>query len=70
MVWKIMRIFHTGMEISVKNHTDELIFHTAICAGASQISLDATIEIAFANFYCAIPTLRFGMERYYETGIF
>ena len=24
---------------SVKNHTDVLIFHTAICAGASQIAL-------------------------------
>ena len=46
----------------MKNHTDVLIFHTAICAEASQISLDATIEIAYANFYCAIPTLRFGME--------
>ena len=52
----------------MKNHTDVLIFHTRIysrwlyCAEASQISLDATIEIAFANFYCAIPMLRFGME--------
>ncbi len=24
----------------MKNHTDVLIFHTAVCAGASQISLD------------------------------
>ena len=28
-------------EDSVKNHTDVLIFHTAICAGASQIALMA-----------------------------
>ncbi len=27
--------------ISVKNHIDMLIFHTAICAGASQIALMA-----------------------------
>ena len=30
-----------GMEVSVKNHTDVLIFQTAICAGASQIALMA-----------------------------
>ena len=29
------------MRISVKNHTDVLIFHTAICAGASQIAFMA-----------------------------
>ena len=46
----------------MKNHTDVLIFHTAFCAEASQKSLDATTEIAYANFCCAIPTLRFGME--------
>ena len=46
----------------MKNHTDVLIFHTAFCAEASQRSLDATTEIAYANFCCAIPTLRFGME--------
>ena len=34
------------MEVSVKNKSDDLIFHTAICAEASQISLDATREIA------------------------
>ena len=28
-------------EYNVKNHTDVLIFHTAICAGASQIALMA-----------------------------
>ena len=33
-------------EVSVKNHTDVLIFHTAICDEASQISPDATREIA------------------------
>ena len=52
--------------ISVKNNADAFIFHTPICAEASQIGLDATIEIASANFYCAIPTLRFGMEDLYE----
>ncbi len=46
----------------MKNHTDVLIFHTAFCAEASQRSLDATTEIAYANFCCAIPTQRFGME--------
>ncbi|MBP3338325.1 MAG: hypothetical protein J6L69_02845 [Lachnospiraceae bacterium] len=30
----------------MKNHTDVLIFHTAICDEASQISPDATREIA------------------------
>ncbi len=49
----------------MKNNADALIFHTLICAETSQIRLDATIEIAFANFYCAIPTLSFGMEDYY-----
>jgi len=34
------------MENSVKNNADAIIFHTAICAEASQISLDATREIA------------------------
>ncbi len=48
-----------------------LLFHKQtsllpICAEASQIGLDATIEIASANFYCAIPTLRFGMDDFYE----
>ena len=46
----------------MKNHTDVLVFHTAFCAEASQRSLDATTEIAYANFCCAIPTQRFGME--------
>ena len=32
---------YQGREISVKNHTDVLIFHMAICAGASQIALMA-----------------------------
>jgi len=34
------------MRISVNNHADALIFHTAICAEAPQMSLDATPEIA------------------------
>ena len=34
----------------MKNNADAIIFHTAICAGASQISLDGRREIAFANF--------------------
>jgi len=51
------------MEKNMKNHADALIFHMAICAEASQICFDATIEIAYASFYCAIPTLRFGMEK-------
>ena len=48
-----------------------LLFHKQtsllpICAEASQIGLfDATIEIAYANFYCVIPTLRFGMGDFY-----
>lgn len=47
---------------SMKNNANALIFHTPICVEASQIGLDATIKIACANFYCAIPALRFGME--------
>lgn len=35
----------------MKTNADAIIFHTAICAGASQISLDGRVEIAFANFY-------------------
>lgn len=35
--------------------TDVLISHTGICAEASQILTDATIETACADFYCAIP---------------
>ena len=44
----------------MKNNADAIIFHTAICVEASQISPDATIEIAFANFYCAF--LRYASE--------
>ena len=33
------------MEDSVKNHIDMLIFHTAICAGASQIATDGRREL-------------------------
>ncbi|MBP3338583.1 MAG: spore germination protein [Lachnospiraceae bacterium] len=47
----------------MKNHADALIFRMAICAEASQICLDATPEIADATFWCAIPSLRFGMEK-------
>ena len=32
---------HFEMEVSVKNHTDVLIFYTDSCAGASQLSLMA-----------------------------
>ncbi len=39
----------------MKNHIDMLIFHTAICDETSQISHDATTEIAYATFCCAIP---------------
>jgi len=38
------------MKISVKNCVDTTIFHTAICVGALQISLDGRRKIAFANF--------------------
>ncbi len=47
-VWFYLELFflyYNGGN-SVKNHTDVLIFHTAICTEASQISLDATREIA------------------------
>ena len=50
----------------MKNNDDAIIVSQyqqagmAICAGASQISHDATIEIAFANFYCAF--LRYALK--------
>ncbi len=44
---------------SVKNHTDMLIFHTAICAGASQIATDGRREL---DVLVATPSLRSGME--------
>ena len=44
--------------ISVKNHTDMLIFHTAICAGASQIATDGRREL---DVLVATPSLRSGM---------
>jgi len=50
----IVRKFHKKGD-SVKNHIDMLIFHTAICDETSQISHDATTEIAYATFWCAIP---------------
>ncbi len=34
---------------SVKDHIDMLIFHTAICAGASQIALMADANLRFAS---------------------
>ena len=43
----------------MKNHTDMLIFHTAICAGASQIATDGRREL---NVLVATPSLRSGME--------
>ena len=39
-----------GMENSVKNHIEILIFHTAICFGAKTNSLYGRREIASANF--------------------
>ena len=45
--------------ISVKNHTDMLIFHTAICAGASQIAIDGRRE---PDVLVATPSLRSGIE--------
>ena len=47
------------MEDSVKNHTDMLIFHTAICAGASQIATDGRREL---DVLVATPSLRSEME--------
>ncbi len=43
----------------MKNHTDVLIFHTAICAGASQISLDGRRKLEIC---VAPPRKRSGME--------
>ena len=43
----------------MKNHTDMLIFHTAICAGASQIATDGRREL---DVLVATPSLRSGME--------
>ena len=39
-----------GMEISVKNHVDTMIFHTAICFRAKTNSFYGNREIAYANF--------------------
>ncbi len=46
----------------MKNHTDVLIFHTRICAGASQIPLMADANLRFAS--PVARTLRNG--DYYE----
>ncbi len=43
----------------MKNHTDVLIFHTGICAGASQIPIDGRREL---DVLVATPSLRSGME--------
>ena len=43
----------------MKNHTDMLIFHTAICVGASQIATDGRREL---DVLVATPSLRSGME--------
>ena len=45
-----------------EKHTDVLIFYTAICAGASQISPDGRLEIAFANFESPRRVKRSRME--------
>ena len=37
-------IISNEQEDSVKKHTDMLIFHTAICAGASQIATDGRLR--------------------------
>ncbi|MBE5922378.1 MAG: DUF4364 family protein [Lachnospiraceae bacterium] len=50
------------MEVSVKNHTDVLIFHTAFCAEASQRSPDATKK-SHPRISLSVPQRkRFGME--------
>ena len=43
----------------MQNHTDMLIFHTAICAGASQIATDGRREL---DVLVATPSLRSGIE--------
>lgn len=47
----------------MKNHTDVLIFHTAICAGASQISLDGRRE---SDIRVAPSRKRSGLEDKHE----
>ena len=45
----------------MKNHTDVLIFHTAICVGASQISPDGRRKLEI----CVAPSRkRSGMEKF------
>ena len=46
-------------ENSVKNRIEMPIFHTAICAGASQIAPDGRHEL---DIRVATPSLRSGME--------
>ena len=50
----------------MKNHTDVLIFHTQICAGASQICLMADANLKFAS---PRRVKRSGMEVVMEIGI-
>ena len=46
----LLRSLHYEEEgTSVKNHTDVLIFHTQICAGAPQICLMADANLIFAS---------------------
>ncbi|MCH5269082.1 MAG: hypothetical protein J1E62_12200 [Lachnospiraceae bacterium] len=47
----------------MKNHTDVLIFHTAICVGASQIALDGRCE---SDIRIAPSRKRSGMEIFME----
>ena len=42
-----------GMEVSVKNHTDAMIFHTAICAAGVTNSKDHRAEL---DIRLAIPS--------------
>ncbi len=51
-----------GMEISMKNQAAALIFHTSVCAGASQTVLIAE-EKSPARIFLRVPSRkRFGME--------
>ena len=48
------------IEASVKNHSDELIFHTAICAEASQICLHRRAKLRFGSRFLRDESLRNG----------
>ncbi len=43
----------------MKNNADTLIFHTPICAEASQIEFDTTIEIASATALAVFSIAQF-----------